>query len=333
MNILKFKTFPKVELHLHLDCSLNFQTASQIDSSITKQNYLKRLVAPDKCINLADYLTTTENSVKLLQTEDALRLATTNLLRQLKEDHVIYAEIRFAPLLHTEQGLPAEDVVAIVAEAMLDAQQNTGIEARLLLCTLRHFSEAQSLETVRLVRQFRGAVVAGFDIAANEAGDPIAAHIPAFQYANRHEIPCTAHAGEACGASSVWETLEHFRPRRIGHGVRSIEDPKLLDHLRQQNIHLEICPTSNVQTDIFPTYAEHPIHQLYKAGISLGVNTDARTTTPITLSQEYEKLHKTFGWTHEHFLWCNLQALDAAFLSPIQKAALKQTVRAFYCEL
>jgi adenosine deaminase len=112
----------------------------------------------------------------------------------------------------------------------------------------------------------------------------------------------------------VWDTLQHFAPSRLGHGVRSIEDPALVEHLRQQQIHLEVCPSCNVQTDIFDTYADHPIDTFYRAGIPVSVNTDARTLVNITLSQEYAKLHETFGWDTEDFFHCNRNALNAAFV-------------------
>jgi adenosine deaminase len=179
---------------------------------------------------------------------------------------------------------------------------------------LRFYSTAQSLETVRLVEEFRGTYVAGFDIAADKPGNVIDAHIPAFQYARDNGIPFTAHAGETRGAVIVRDTLQHFGPSRLGHGVRSIEDPSLVERLRQEQIHLEVCPSCNVQTDIFDTYADHPIDSFYRAGIPVSVNTDARTLVNITLSQEYEKLHQTFGWDAQDFFQCNRNALQAAFV-------------------
>jgi adenosine deaminase len=201
-----------------------------------------------------------------------------------------------------------------VETATAQAVRSTGIEARIILCTLRFYSEAQSLETVRLVEDFRGTYVAGFDIAADKPGNVIDAHVAAFQYARDKGIPFTAHAGETRGPIIVWDTLQHFVPSRLGHGVRSIEDAELVEHLRQHQIHLEICPTCNVQTDIYDTHADHPIDKLYRAGISVGVNTDARTLVNITLSQEYSKLHETFGWGAEDFYQCNKNALEAAFV-------------------
>jgi adenosine deaminase len=112
----------------------------------------------------------------------------------------------------------------------------------------------------------------------------------------------------------VWEILERFAPSRLGHGVRSIEDPLLLEHLRQHEIHLELCPSSNIMTNIYDTYADHPIDKLYREGLSVGVNSDARTLVNITPSQEYAMLHQTFGWDTQHFLRCNTDALKAAFV-------------------
>jgi len=311
---MDWKKLPKVELHLHLDCSLSYAVVSQIDPSITFEDYRTNFIAPAKCLDLAEYLARAPSSFPLMQTAEHLRLVTLDLFEQLREDNVIYAEIRFAPLLHTEGGLSAREVVASVEAATAKAVRSTGIEARIILCTLRYLSAEQSLETVHLVEEFRGTYVAGFDIAADKPGNVIDAYLPAFQYARDKGIPYTAHAGETRGLENVWETVEHFAPSRIGHGVCSITDPELLAHLRQHGIHLEACPSSNVQTDCYDTYADHPIDRLYRAGISVGVNTDTRTIGNITLSQEYEKLHQTFGWEVEDFYQCNRNALEAAFV-------------------
>ena len=148
---MDFHKFPKVERHLHLDCSLSYSAVSKLNPSATHQEYLETFIAPAKCTNLADFLTRAVKGITLMQTKEQLHLVTLDLFEQLQYDNVLYAEIRFAPLLHTENGLTAEDVVAIVEAAIKTACQATGIEARLILCTLRHFSQKQSLETVKLV--------------------------------------------------------------------------------------------------------------------------------------------------------------------------------------
>jgi adenosine deaminase len=326
------RQLPKVELHLHLDCSLSYAVVSRLNPAITHAEYLDSFIAPPKAQDLADALSRAVREIELMQTEEALRLVVWDLFDQLQRDNMIYAEIRFAPLLHTGKGLSPEEVVSIVDDAVRAASQETGIEARLLLCTLRHYSEAQSLDTVKLVDQFKGTSVVGFDIASDEAGFGIDAHVAAFQYAKARDIPCTAHAGEACGPESVWETLQHFEPRRIGHGVRSIEDLALVEHLRQHDIHLEVCPTSNVYVfhERYRTFGDHPIDALYRAGVPLNVNTDVRTLIPVVAAEEYEQLHRTFGWGKEEFLRCNRNGLKAAFIPDSTRQQLVERLEKAY---
>jgi adenosine deaminase len=312
----------KVELHMHLDCSLSYEVVSLLDPTVTRQRFDAEFIAPPQCASLADFLTRAPRGFQLMQSEEALRLVTEDLFEQLRRDNVIYAEIRFAPLLHIEQGLTPEAVVAAVDRATDDCIRETGIEARLILCTLRHFNQKQSLYTAQLVERFKGSRVVALDIAGDEAGFPVDAHIPAFRFAIDHGISRTAHAGEARGADSVWETLRALQPSRIGHGVRSIEDPALVEHLRQGRIHLEICPSSNLQTRTCATYGDHAVDRLFRSGVSLGINTDARTITNVTLEQEYDQLRTHFGWCDDELLSCNREALRAAFLEEPVRARL-----------
>ncbi len=189
------------------------------------------------------------------------------------------------------------------------------------------------MQTAKLVERFKGALVTALDIAGDEAGFPLDAHIPAFQFAAQHGILRTAHAGESRGAESVWETLRVLRPSRIGHGVHSSEDSTLIEYLKGEHIHLEVCPTSNFRTNAVDTYAEHPIAKFYEAGLSVSVSTDGRTLCNINLTQEYEKLHNVFGWEKHHFLQCNLNAVRAAFLPEAVKQRLESQLREGYARV
>lgn len=333
MQTTDFKQLPKIELHLHLDCSLSYEVVQKIDPSIDMETYRQAFIAPPKCTDLADYISRAIRGVDLMQTETQLRWVVLDLFEQLRRDNVIYAEIRFAPLLHTQQGLSPYQVVEIVQDATRDGIRETGVEAGIILCTLRHYSEAQSMETVQLVETFRGTKVVGFDIAADEAGFPIDHHIKAFEYAREKGLSVTAHAGEARGADSVWETLRHFHPSRIGHGVRSVEDPNLVHFLKERDIHLEVCPTSNVQTNVIPAIEDHPADRIYQSGVSMSINTDARTISNVTLAGEYQTLSRLFKWQKAHFLHCNLEALRHAFLPEAQKQQLRQRLIEAYAIL
>jgi adenosine deaminase len=320
---MDLRSLPKIELHLHLDCSLSYQVVSALAPSVSREEYARDYIAPARCANLADFLSRAPKGFQLMQTENSLRLVTEDVFRQLIEDGVIYAEIRFAPLLHTEQGLSAEGVVEVVERSVEGLIRETGMQAGMILCTLRHFTAPQSLETAWLVEKFRGSRVVALDLAGDEAGFPLDAHIGAYRYAREHGLYRTAHAGEGLGPESVWETLRLLDPQRIGHGTRSIEDPKLVEHLRRERIHLELCPTANVQ--IIPSIAsmeEHPIDRLYRAGVSLNVNSDSRMLTPTTLTREYESLQRVFTWTKRDLLHVNLMGLDAAFAAEEVKTLL-----------
>ncbi len=324
-------SLPKIELHLHLDCSLSYDAARQLVSGLTRSEFDAEYCAPSRCTNLAEFLSKAPKGVMLMQDESALRLVTEDLFRQLQADGVVYAELRFAPLLHTDCGLSAERVMETVCETTERMRKATGVDSRLILCTLRHFSEAQSMHTARLAEAYRGSLVAGLDLAGDEAGYPLGPHVAAFEYARNQGLFRTAHAGEGLGPESVWETLRELEPTRIGHGTRSVEDPALVQYLREQAIHLELCPSSNVQ--IIPSIAdmsEHPIDKLYCAGVRLNVNTDSRMLTRTTLTREYAEVHRVFHWRPQDFLRTNLMAIEASFTDDATKANLRQTMITAY---
>ena len=321
---------PKVELHLHLDCSLSYRAVSSLAPQVSREEYQQTFIAPRHCQDLAEYLTCAPHAVRLMQSKEALKLVVEDVFEQLAADNVVYAELRYAPLLHLDQGLKPQEVVETVDRAAEECIRQTGIEARLILCTLRHYTREQSLETARLVEQFRGSRTVALDIAGDEAAFPLAPHVEAFRYVHERGLALTAHAGEGAGPESVWETLRELRPSRIGHGVRSAEDPLLLRELKAQGIHLEVCPSSNIKTNICRSYAQHPVDRLFRQEVSLSISTDARTITDITLEREYAELKQAFGWTSAELLRCNLEGLKAAFVPAELKPQLEARLLAGY---
>lgn len=307
---------PKAELHLHLDCCVSYACVAALRPGTSLAEYLRDYVAPAKCANLVDFLTRPTRIVQLMQTPKALRLVTDDLFAQLLADNVAYAEIRFAPLLHTAGGMRPERVVEEVETAVAQASDATGVRASVILCTLRHFDADASMATARLAAaRLDGGVVTGFDLAGDEAGFGLDAHVAAFRHAREHGVRITAHAGESRGADGVNDVLDRLGPERIGHGVRSIEDERTVERLIAGGVHLEVCPTSNVQTmgRLLPSYADHPVDRLRSAGVSLSISTDARTVANVTLDREYERLRRAFGWTADDLARCNLAAVQASF--------------------
>lgn len=324
---MNWSALPKVELHLHLDCSLSYEVVRKFEPEISKETYHDQFKAPFNCNNLLEYIERAERAIQWMQTPEQLRLVTLDLFNQLKQDGVIYAEMRFAPLQHLRGGLSPEEVVEAVCSAMNEGKKIFNVEAGLILCTLRHYTEEQSMETVHLAEKFKSQGVVGFDIAADEAGFTLDAHVSAFAYARERGISATAHAGESVGANSVWQTLERLKPSRIGHGVRSIEDASLIDHLIKKDIHLEVCPTSNCHTKVCQSYAEHPVDKLLKQHVSISINTDGRTISDISLTEEFEKLEKEFGWEKTQWYRVTTEAIRHSFASQETKNRLLEKVK------
>ena len=199
MSDKDLRNLPKVELHLHLDCCLSFDVVKKINPKIDIQTFNKNFKAPYSCSSVKEYIKCAEFAVDLMQDETSIELVVEDLFKQLKAENVIYVEIRFAPLLHCRGELSADDVVEIVNNISKKCSDKYDIHYGLILCTLRHFDEMQSMETVRLVDKFKNRGVFALDIAADEAGHSLDNHVNAFNFANKNNIKSTAHAGEAKG--------------------------------------------------------------------------------------------------------------------------------------
>ena len=320
------KKLAKVELHVHLDTCLSYYFARQLFPEMRLKTFQETFIAPSRCDDLGDFLSKVAPMLDILQTQSAIELAVDDLFDQFQADNVVYAELRFAPILHTRLGLSPEKVVEITLSAMEKAIKEYQIEAGLLLCTLRHFSAEESMQTAKLVTQFMGEGVVGLDLAADEARFPLDNHIAPFAHVLDAGGNVIAHAGEAKGADSVTEVLDKLNVTRIGHGVRSIEQPEVIERLKQQNTLLEVCPSCNLVCNVFGSIQEHSVDKLKRAGVKLNINTDARTIADTTLNKEYQLLHDVFGWQEADFIQTNLDALDASFISPQLRESLKQKV-------
>lgn len=326
MQMSKYNKIPKVELHLHLDCSLSFDVVNRINPLIEIDEYRSSFQAKPNSSSLNDYINCADRAIELMQTRENLELVVEDLFKQLKKENVIYAEIRFAPLLHCSQNLDENKVVEIICnKAKIESEKND-INYGLILCTLRHYSKKQSLKTVRLVNQYKNNGVVGFDIAADEAGYPLDNHIEAFNYAKSNGLNITAHAGEAKGPESIWESIKKLHTKRIGHGVRCVEDLELVSYLSENDYHLEISLTSNIKTRTYNTFEEHPLNKIYNSSISISLNTDGRTISNTDLSLEYKIAEEKFGWTIDKIKKCNLEAIKHSFTSSSNKSKLIEKI-------
>ena len=306
-----------IDLHLHLDGSLSLESVRELaamqDISVPAddEELLEKLQVSPDCRDLNEYLEKFDFPCSLMQSEEAITKSVANLCGELAAQGLLYAEIRFAPQFHTSRGLSQAQVV----QAAVAGLQGHGFRANLILCCMRgQGNHAENLETVEVAAHFLGKGVCAVDLAGAEALFPTADFEDLFRLAAQKGIPYTIHAGEASGPESVRTALS-LGTKRLGHGVRSVEDPALVSRLTAEGITLELCPTSNLNTSIFEKLADYPLMELMDAGVRVTVNTDNMMVSGVTLESEMEKLAKTFPLTEAHFKALARNAANASFAS------------------
>lgn len=304
---------PKIELHLHLDGSLNIESVKK-RYNLSNDKIKEKMIVNDDCHDLNDYLTKFAFPISVMQTTEELTTSIIELLTELKKQNVIYCEIRFAPQLHTQKGLTQEEVV----KTLIDSKNKVDIKSNLILCFLRGKDFKLNNETLEIAKKYYNKGVCAVDIAGSESLYKIDDYKILFDKAKEYNIPFTIHAGEASGVGSIKKAIE-FGAKRIGHGVRCIEDENLIKEIKEKNITLEICPTSNIQTGIYKSYKDHPIYELYKKGLKVTINTDNMTVSNTNLSKEYINLINNTNLTINDIINMNINSINSAFLSKEEK--------------
>lgn len=317
-----------IDLHLHLDGSLSLQTVRELAAMqglvlpADDGELVAQLRVDAGCRDLNDYLAKFPFPVSLLQTADAIRTAVCRLAGELTQQGLLYAEIRFAPQLHLQKGLTQADVVG----AALEGLHLADFPANLILCCIRGTDNlALNLETVDLAADKLGQGVCAVDLAGAEALFPTAMFSEIFRRVRIKCLPCTIHAGEADGPDSIRAALD-FGARRIGHGVRSIEDASLLRRLADEGIVLELCPTSNLHTCLFEHLKDYPLRRLMDAGVAVTVNTDNMTVSDTTVAREMQRLTDVLGLTDHERIQLLRNAAAASFADDRTKQSLLQQI-------
>ena len=306
----------KVELHLHLDGSVRPTTISELlNISIEEARKLSSVSLKEN--SLKDYLEKFDIPLKIMQTKENLMRISKELALDLLKDNVIYAEIRFAPNKHLENGLTLDEVITSILKGLKEVP----IKTNLILCMMRGDSYAKNLEIIKYAKKYLGKGVVGIDLAGNEALYPVNNYQELFAIARKEKIPFTIHAGEGDGALSVIKAI-NLGAKRIGHGVRAIESTEALNLLKEKDITLEVCPKSNLDTKMYNKLESHPIKKLLDKGVKVTINTDNRTVSNITLEETYKELKETFHFSKEDFINMNKRAIECAFISEKEKQEL-----------
>ena len=275
----EIKNLKKVELHLHLDGAVELTTISNITKE--KIEDLKdKMIAPSKCENLSEYLTKFDKPIECMQTKENLTLIAKELVNYLESENVIYAEIRFAPMFHTKEGLSYDEVI----DAVLEGFKNSKVKTNLILCMMRGMEKENNLKTIDAAYKYLKKGVGGIDLAGAEDKYPLSDYIDLFEIASEKNIPYTIHAGENGNYKEI-DCAISLGAKRIGHGIHAYENEKTMKALIKNDILLEICSTSNVQTNSIDEYKNHPIYEFYKNGLKVCINTDNKTVSNVTLSE------------------------------------------------
>ena len=324
-----FRTIPKAELHLHLDGSVRPKTvlelAKQGGVPLPTEDLEKLkdfLQATDSTASLVEYITFFELPIAVLQSVAALERATYELCEDLKNDNVRYAEIRYGPWLHVQQGLSLTDVIRAVLSGWTAGRKAFGLEGGVIVTALRDMPPAQNVALAQVAGRFVNEGVVGFDLAGDEAGHPPILHEDAFRVARSLGLNITIHAGEAAGPESVRQAIS-MGAVRLGHGVRAQEDADVLAMIREHAVQLDTAPTSNAQTKAVRTLRDHPLKRFYERGIKVTISTDSRTVSDITLTDEYKTVARVLGCSREQIWAMNLQALDGGFGDELTRARLQ----------
>lgn len=309
------RRLPKAELHTHLDGCLRPSTLLDLarEAGVPLPASTPDGVADAMLVrharDLEEYLERYFVTVRVMQSRGALARVARELAEDAAADGIRYLEVRFCPALHVP-GVTLEGALEAVLEGLTAGEASTGITARVIACGLRTLPPAISLAIARAALAYREAGVVAFDLAGAEAGHPPDAHVDAFRAAGEGGLRLTCHAGEAAGADYVRAALNVCGAERIGHGVRSGEDPDLVRALADRAVPLEVCLTSNVHTRTVPAVKDHPAAAYLAAGVPITLNTDSRLMDRTTLTDEYWLAHTALG-------------LDAAALAGVARAGFE----------
>lgn len=331
----QIKRVPKALLHDHLDGGLRPETiieiAQQIGYKKLPTDDPKKLADwfEESCNShsLVRYLETFSHTIAVMQSKEAIIRVSRECAIDLARDGVVYAEVRGAPELFTEQGLTLDQVVEATLEGYKQgmaeaASEGNKIRVESLLCGMRQNNRSQ--EAAAAVVKYRNKGVVGFDIAGPEDGFPPTNQLETFEYLRKENAHFTIHAGEAYGLPSIWEAIQICGAERLGHGVRIIDDidfsgdkPKLgplASYVRDRRIPLELCPSSNLQTGAAKTYSDHPIGMLAKLRFRVTLNTDNRLMSRTSMSNEMTQCVKSFGWKFADLQRVTVNALKSSFI-------------------
>lgn len=333
--MIDFRAFPKVNLHHHLEGAVRPETFAELVRELgvdvpglAGQSAADYLTVSGEETSLADFLDKIARTFVVTQFSGVLRRIALEISESAAAESVRYLEVRFGPWLHVERGRPLTEPIEEVLSGLAEGERRWGVKGRVIISALRHHTRQQNSELLEAAIAYRHRGVVAFDLAGDEAAFPAAGFRELFLQAAEAGLGVTIHAGEAGPAAGVWEAVHELKAQRVGHGIRLIDDPALMQAVRDAGTVLEVCPTSNVHTRAVDSLASHPVRKLFDVGVRLTIGDDDPTTSGITLSGEYRLLSEQFGFTAEELQAVVMTGAAAAFLPEAERTQLLSSLSA-----
>ena len=328
---------PKVDVHIHLDGSLRFETFAELSQAQGvalpggSVDAARALFAGNGGAgDLASYLELFDPLLAVLQDANSLRRVARELIEDCAAENVRHAEIRFSPSQHTTQDLDVAAAVQAVLDGIREGRELTGISAGLIITGVRQRGGAKTHELAKLTVRFKREGVIGFDLAGVEPDNPAKDHLEAFYEIRDHNINCTVHAGEAFGPESIHQAVHYLGAHRIGHGTRLLEDSSLARYVADHRIPIEVGLSSAARTGSVSTVGEHPLRRFLALGIRVTLTTNNRLLLANSLTHELRLAADTFDLTLLEIENLVLAGFKSAFLPQKERTALlRQTVGEF----
>lgn len=323
------KVLPKVHLHCHLDGSVRPETLMEIalKENIPLPAYelkelKKHIQVQHKCTSLKEYLKKFVYPISVMQKKEYLKRIAFEFIEDCSIENITYVEIRFAPYLHTSQGLSEEDVIEAVLEGAKEGEERFGIPSNIIISFLRHETMDKNLHQLQAAAKYLGKGVVAVDLAGNEADYPPELFAELFNKAKQMGFHITIHAGETGIAENIEKSIKLLHAERIGHGVSAIKDSNVMSLLKEKDIPLEVCVTSNYNTDIIANINDHPIKQFYDRDIKVTLSTDNNTVSNVTLTYELFLLNEIFKFAIEDIINVIEDSIEASFCNDALKKHL-----------
>lgn len=330
-----------IDLHLHLDGSLSvedFQFLASLKGVDLGKDFPNNIYVHKDCKSLEEYLQKFDLPLSLMQDEFSIAYVMKSLINRLYAMGYIYAEIRFAPQLHTREGMSQNNAVLAAITGLKSAlKDKPDFDANIILCCMRQSSIITNMATIKLAEKYRSSKVVAVDLAGPEAVHTGDYYKKLFDEAYKRKVNITIHAGEACGSDEVMRAINILHAQRIGHGVHLDITKENVDQIIKNKVAFEFCPSSNLQTTSLSKYEDVPLSDFLRYGINVTINSDNMTVSNTNIVYEFKHLvrHFPLQWFEIKHLLNN--SADAAFIPLEQKLELKKKIEAkfddFYKEI